>query len=71
MFDDDDFPVTSKNNNWILQFCKTLKDKGLKDKIIWKINCRPDEIDEKNFRLMKEYGLFHVFIGIKMARKKD
>ncbi len=64
MFDDDDFPVTSKNNNWILQFCKTLKDKGLKDKIIWKINCRPDEINEKNFRLMREYGLFHVFIGI-------
>jgi len=64
MFDDDDFPVTSKDNNWILRFCKSLKDRGLKNKIIWKINCRPDEIDEKNFRLMKEYGLFHVFIGI-------
>jgi anaerobic magnesium-protoporphyrin IX monomethyl ester cyclase len=65
MFDDDDFPVTSKNdNNWILQFCKNLKSKGLNEKIIWKINCRPDEIEEKNFRLMKENGLFHVFIGI-------
>ena len=64
MFDDDDFPVTSKFNNWILQFCIDLRDKGLNDKIIWKINCRPDEIDENNFRLMKDNGLFHVFIGI-------
>jgi radical SAM superfamily enzyme YgiQ (UPF0313 family) len=64
MFDDDDFPVASRNSNWILRFCKNLRDKGLNDKIIWKINCRPDEIDEKNFKLMKENGLFHVFIGI-------
>jgi anaerobic magnesium-protoporphyrin IX monomethyl ester cyclase len=63
-FDDDDFPVTSRNSNWILQFCRSLKDKGLNNKIIWTINCRPDEIDEKNFKLMKENGLFHVFIGI-------
>jgi len=65
MFDDDDFPVTSgDNNSWILQFCDSLRNKRLIRKVIWKINCRPDEIDEKNFRLMKEHGLFHVFIGI-------
>jgi radical SAM superfamily enzyme YgiQ (UPF0313 family) len=65
LFQDDDFPVKHKNgSDWILKFCSALKSKGLSDKILWKINCRPDEIDEKNFALMKKNGLFLVFIGI-------
>jgi radical SAM superfamily enzyme YgiQ (UPF0313 family) len=31
---------------------------------MWKINCRPDEVEEKSFALMKNNGLFLVFIGI-------
>jgi anaerobic magnesium-protoporphyrin IX monomethyl ester cyclase len=31
---------------------------------MWKINCRPDEIDTTIFTLMKSNGLFLVFIGI-------
>ncbi len=46
LFEDDDFPVKTKNGSeWIDEFCKELKRKKLADKIIWKINCRPDEID--------------------------
>jgi radical SAM superfamily enzyme YgiQ (UPF0313 family) len=31
---------------------------------MWKINCRPDEIDEESILLMKKNGLFLVYLGI-------
>jgi len=65
MFQDDDFPVaTKKEKEWTTQFCKLLNEIGLADKIMWKINCRPDEIDVNLFQLMKDSGLFLVYLGI-------
>ena len=65
LFQDDDFPIkTDKGSEWISNFCKGLKDKRLHNKIMWKINCRPDEVDYESFALMKNHGLFLVFLGI-------
>ncbi len=65
LFQDDDFPVKgNKVSGWIEKFCDELKSRGLSDKIMWKVNCRPDEVEEKSFALMKSNGLFLVFIGI-------
>lgn len=65
LFEDDDFPVkTNHGAEWIISFCKELKTRELSDKILWKINCRPDEIDEESFKLMRQHGLFLVFLGI-------
>jgi hypothetical protein len=65
LFHDDDFPVKSKlQNDWIVRFCQELERTGLNKKIIWKINCRPDEIGVENFSLMKRNGLFLVFLGL-------
>ena len=65
LFQDDDFPLkTTGANDWAVGFCNELERKGLKEKIMWKINCRPDEIDEDLFTMMRQYGLFLVFIGI-------
>jgi radical SAM superfamily enzyme YgiQ (UPF0313 family) len=65
LFQDDDFPVKTQNGSeWISRFCKELKRKELTNKIMWKINCRPDEIDHNSFALMKNFGLFLVFLGI-------
>lgn len=65
LFEDDDFPVkTSNGSDWIERFCKEIKHKRLSDKVIWKINCRPDEVDYDSFTLMKKHGLYLVFLGI-------
>lgn len=65
LFQDDDFPLkTQDNGNWVKAFCQALVDKNLSGKIMWKINCRPDEIDPESFRLMQKHGLFRVFLGI-------
>lgn len=65
LFQDDDFPVRSiSGDNWVKVFCHELKRTGLYNKIMWKINCRPDEVDEQLFTQMRDHGLFLVFLGI-------
>ena len=65
LFQDDDFPVKIRgNHDWIISFCNELKNRKLHDKIIWKINCRPDEMDADILELMRQHGLFLVFIGL-------
>lgn len=65
LFHDDDFPVKSvMQRDWIVRFCDELVRTDLNNKIIWKINCRPDEVEEESFSLMKRNGLFLVFLGL-------
>ena len=65
LFQDDDFPVkTAHGSQWLTKFCKELVRTNLKNNIIWKINCRPDEVNYDSFALMKKHGLFLVFLGI-------
>lgn len=65
IFQDDDFPVkTANGSEWIKTFCKELINRKLNRKVMWKINCRPDEIEYESFSLMKANGLFLVFLGI-------
>ena len=65
LFHDDDFPVKStRQSEWIVRFCDELERTSLNKKIIWKINCRPDEVEEESFSLMKKSGLFLVFLGL-------
>jgi len=65
LFLDDDFPAkTGSRNDWTKIFCIELERRGLVGKILWKINCRPNEIDEDVFAMMKQHGLFLVFIGL-------
>ena len=65
LFEDDDFPVSGRDgSNWVKEFCNELSQRGLSRKVSWKINCRADEIDEDIFGLMKNSGLFLVFVGI-------
>ena len=65
LFQDDDFPVkTNRTEAWVQEFCKALRKRNLNGNVIWKINCRPDEVDFDLFDLMKEHGLFKVYLGI-------
>lgn len=65
IFHDDDFPVKSKTTpDWLKRYCDELERNGLNNKIIWKINCRPDDVQEECFSMMKSHGLFLVFLGL-------
>ncbi len=65
MFQDDDFPVAKpKGPDWAWEFCQRLQKQGFYKKILWKINCRPDEVDSQLFSEMKKCGLFLIYLGI-------
>lgn len=65
IFQDDDFPVAGREGRrWATRFCELLTQKGLHRRFMWKINCRPDEIQPTLFQTMKEAGLFLVYMGI-------
>lgn len=65
LFQDDDFPVSQRGDpDWLTSFCSELRARQLHDRIIWKICCRPDELNEKNLSLMRQHGLMQVFIGL-------
>jgi len=65
LFQDDDFPGAAKNGQaWAARFCELLRERGLAGKVLWKISCRADEIDERRFGLLRDAGLFLVYLGI-------
>jgi radical SAM superfamily enzyme YgiQ (UPF0313 family) len=65
LFQDDDFPLkTARTTVWVDEFCQALKDQQLMGQVLWKINCRPDEVDRGLFELMKSHGMFKVYLGI-------
>ncbi len=65
LFQDDDFPLKAgRTTFWVEEFCRALKEHKLMGKILWKINCRPDEVESGLFDLMKTHGLFKVYLGI-------
>lgn len=71
LFQDDDFILPGKaGRNWINEYLNELVKEGLGDEVIWKISCRPDEIDEELLRKMRERGLFLVYFGLESGNEK-
>ncbi|HEB56793.1 MAG TPA: radical SAM protein [Gammaproteobacteria bacterium] len=65
LFQDDDFPIIGKaGRRWVYDFIDELDRNELIGKIIWKISCRVDEIDASLFSLMRDAGLYLVYLGI-------
>src|SRR6266404_5749048 len=54
LFQDDDFPVYGvKWQRWAGNFCDELHRRGLVGRILWKISCRADAVDEALFARMR------------------
>jgi radical SAM superfamily enzyme YgiQ (UPF0313 family) len=65
LFQDDDFPGTARDGQaWAERFCELLHARGLAGKLLWKISCRADEVGRERMALMRDAGLFLVYLGI-------
>ena len=70
LFQDDDFPVWGTfGRRWVQQFTNALKATDLCGRVLWKISCRPDEIDPALFRELREAGLYLVYLGIESGNE--
>jgi anaerobic magnesium-protoporphyrin IX monomethyl ester cyclase len=64
-FQDDDFANRSRQQKeWLGLFIKELKNRGLDDKIRWKISCRVDDLDPETLEILLENGLIAVYLGV-------
>lgn len=65
LFQDDDFPLIAANRDgWIEEFCHQLQKRNIADRIMWKISCRSNEVDEKIISKLRSHGLGMVYLGI-------
>jgi Fe-S oxidoreductase len=65
LFQDDDFPLgRSGGRHWVEQFVEALHSAELIGRVIWKISCRADEVEPDLFALMRDSGLYTVYLGL-------
>ncbi|MEW6363156.1 MAG: radical SAM protein [Acidobacteriota bacterium] len=70
LFQDDDFPMGGRPGRaWLEAFCGALRTAGLQHSLLWKVSCRPNEVDEANISLMMEHGLGMVYLGIESGTR--
>lgn len=70
LFQDDDFSLMTKRDLiWCRRFIKCLHEEGIANQIVWKINCRSDEVKFKTFNELRSAGLYMVYLGIESGNK--
>ena len=62
--DDDFFSPGPEGQKWAREFLSELNKKEFTKDILWKINCRTDEVKQGFFDELKKAGLFQVYLGI-------
>jgi anaerobic magnesium-protoporphyrin IX monomethyl ester cyclase len=68
LFQDDDFPGAARNGAaWAKEFAALLTQKGLDNRLMWKISCRADEIERERFSRLRDAGLLIAYLGIESA----
>lgn len=71
LFQDDDFSLMSRRDRaWASGFLDGLREAGLDDSVIWKMNCRADEVSEEVFADFKSAGLFLVYLGLESGNEE-
>ena len=65
LFQDDDFPLWKNvGRRWATELANRLHDSGLADRTIWKISCRAEYVEPELFSMLRDAGLFLVYMGI-------
>jgi radical SAM superfamily enzyme YgiQ (UPF0313 family) len=65
IFEDDDlFMRGHRQRQWINDWVWALRDRGIADRILWRVSCRVDDIDAQPIARMMEAGLISVYLGI-------
>jgi len=71
LFQDDDFPIVGRVwRQWTLDFVEELYRQKLVGKVIWKINCRADVVETELFEIMRDAGLYLVYMGLESGSEE-
>jgi anaerobic magnesium-protoporphyrin IX monomethyl ester cyclase len=71
LFQDDDFPLFGPVwTRWAREFVDELHRDGLAGRVVWKINCRADAVEEELLSAMRDAGLFLVYMGLESGSEE-
>lgn len=71
LFQDDDFPIVGPMwRKWTLSFVDELYRQDLVGKIIFKINCRADVVETELFEILRDAGLYLVYMGLESGSEE-
>jgi radical SAM superfamily enzyme YgiQ (UPF0313 family) len=71
LFQDDDFPIVGQVwRRWTLDFVEELYRQDLVGKVIWKINCRADVVETELFEILRDAGLYLVYMGLESGSEE-
>lgn len=71
LFQDDDFPLFGPSwRRWALSFVEELHKQDLVGKIIWKISCRADVVERELFSILRDAGLYLVYMGLESGSEE-
>jgi radical SAM superfamily enzyme YgiQ (UPF0313 family) len=71
LFQDDDFPIVGPVwRRWTLEFVDELYRQDLVGKVIWKINCRADVVETELFEILRDAGLYMVYMGLESGSEE-
>jgi anaerobic magnesium-protoporphyrin IX monomethyl ester cyclase len=70
LFQDDDFPLwRAVGRRWATEIADRLHNSGLAERAIWKISCRAEYVEPDLFSMLRDAGLFLVYMGIESGVK--
>ena len=65
LFQDDDFPLAGRpGDRFIAALTDEIRRRGLHERCIWKISCRAEYIEPETFAMMRDAGLYLVYMGL-------
>jgi radical SAM superfamily enzyme YgiQ (UPF0313 family) len=65
LFQDDDFPLAGRpGDRFIAALTDEIRRRGLHERCIWKISCRAEYIEPETFSMMRDAGLYLVYMGL-------
>lgn len=65
LFQDDDFPLWGKaGRRWVEELVDELHRQGMVGEAIWKISCRAEYVEPELFAMLRDAGLFLVYMGL-------
>lgn len=65
LFQDDDFPLWGKaGRRWVDALVDELHAQDLVGRVIWKISCRAEYVEPELFGMLRDAGLYLVYMGI-------
>jgi radical SAM superfamily enzyme YgiQ (UPF0313 family) len=71
LFQDDDFPLWGPaGRRWADELVGRMHDAGLVNRVVWKISCRAEYVEHDLFAMLRDAGLFLVYMGIESGTEQ-